>query len=149
MRAALLRLPRLRSLSLRMLVLLLASHVAPSHVHPRGLRAPCVDDVAARRFALRRARSPLAVAAPVDSVASRAASAIRDGSAHVERAFLSGDALQAARTDMTNVLAQITAQTELTEFQSIETSLMDPGFRQQLLAEQPLRGPCPLPVLLF
>lgn len=84
------------------------------------------------------------LAAPVESrlaaikpLASRAAAAMSNGNAHVEPNFLQGSELEAARADMLNVIAQITTGDE---FESIQTDLMNPAFRQTLPPPLPFAG---------
>ena len=74
-------------------------------------------------------------------VASRAADALSHGRAHIEPGFLSGTSLEAARADMLNVYSQV-AGGESGDFDSIQTSLLDPEFRRTL------PGPCPFSSVL-
>ena len=85
----------------------------------------------ARLLLLLRAAHALSV----DSLASRAADAMRHGRAHVEADFLSGGALDAARADMSRVLAQIGDEAD-GSFSSIQTDLLNPEFRRQLVQQQ-------------
>ena len=70
----------------------------------------------------------------VDSIASRAASAMSRGRAHVEPLFLSSAALDSARADMLNVFGE---SAEGSEFDSLETDLMNVEFRKQLASSLP------------
>ena len=74
-------------------------------------------------------------ASTIDTVASHAASAIRQGRAHVEPNFLSSEELEAARADMTGMMAQIITGDA---FESIQTDLLDPQFRRTLPWPPPL-----------
>jgi len=83
---------------------------------------------------IRTSRDVQAVSKPtgyLQLLAKRAASAMSEGHAHVEPGFLSGRALDAARADMIGALSQVAPATD-TEFQSIQTDLMNPDFRRQL-----------------
>ena len=62
---------------------------------------------------------------------------MRNGCAHVEPTFLSGEELEAARADMLSVLGQVTAGDE---FESIQTDLLNPEFRQSLPSPCPFAG---------
>ena len=73
----------------------------------------------------------------IAAVAAGAADAIRQGRAHVEPNFLSGPGLESARADMQGVFAPVTEAEAGGTFESIQTDLMDPAFRQTL--------PTPLP----
>ena len=65
-------------------------------------------------------------------LACRVAKTISDGRAHVEPTFLSGDDLNACRTDMANVLSQaLSTGGASNEFQSLQTDLLHPDFRNQ------------------
>ena len=76
------------------------------------------------------ARASAAVSAAVPrsaaTIASHAADAMRNGCAHVEPKFLSGDELESARADMLSVLAKSD------KFESIQTDLLNPDFRRSL-----------------
>ena len=73
----------------------------------------------------------------IAALAARAADAISDGRAHVEPLFLADDALAAARADMLSVFGTVA---EGQEFESIQTDLMDPAFRQTLPTPMPFEG---------
>jgi Rps23 Pro-64 3,4-dihydroxylase Tpa1-like proline 4-hydroxylase len=72
----------------------------------------------------------------IDAVASQAASAMSRGHALVHPGFLSGASLDAARADMASVLSQI-PKGDSTEFESIQTDLLNLSFRQQMPAPLP------------
>jgi hypothetical protein len=77
----------------------------------------------------------------ISFLALHCANAIRDGRAHVEPHFIDGKALNAARLDMAGVFDQIVTP-DNGQFESIQTDLLDPTFRQAL----PM--PCPFDGLL-
>ncbi|EOD39428.1 hypothetical protein EMIHUDRAFT_351388 [Emiliania huxleyi CCMP1516] len=68
--------------------------------------------------------------ADIDSLAARAAAAMRDGFAHVEQGWLSGDELVESRETMVRVLADIPQAGD--DLDSIQTDLLEPAFRAQL-----------------
>lgn len=79
------------------------------------------------------------LARDIASIAARASGAMRAGCAHVEPAFLAGLELEAARADMQSVLSTIPPGGG-DEFESIETDLLDPAFRQRLPEPVPFGG---------
>ena len=91
------------------------------------------------RKASTRASAALSAAVPrsAAAIASHAADAMRNGRAHVEPKFLSGEELESARADMLSVLGQVTAGDE---FESIQTDLLNPEFRQSLPSPLPFAG---------
>ena len=68
--------------------------------------------------------------ADIDSLAARAAAAMRDGFAHVEQGWLADEALAEARETMVRVLADIPQAGD--DLDSIQTDLLEPAFRAQL-----------------
>ena len=84
----------------------------------------------------RRTTTIASTSADIDSLAARAADAMSHGRAHVEPMFLSAHALDDARADLMKVLSQV-IQGDSESFESIETDLLDPGFRQQLGSSLP------------
>jgi len=68
--------------------------------------------------------------ADIDSLAARAAAAMRDGFAHVEQGWLAGDELVESRETMVRVLADIPQAGD--DLDSIQTDLLEPAFRAQL-----------------
>ena len=104
-----------------------------------ALAPPALGLHAGHRTAVRRR-----VAAParcshddaIDALAARAASAMREGRAHVEPAFLSGDALDVARANMESVLATVPEAGD-GDMESIQTDLLSAEFQQSLGASLP------------
>jgi len=66
------------------------------------------------------------------SLAARAAAAMRSGQALVVPAYLSGRMLDDARADMATVMSQIAQGGEVGDFESIQTDLLQPSFREQM-----------------
>ena len=93
--------------------------------------------VSRRKTALATAAVSAAVPRSIAAVASRAADAMRNGCAHVEPTFLSGEEFDAARADMLSVLGQATAGDE---FESIQTDLLNHEFRRSLPSPLPFAG---------
>ena len=72
--------------------------------------------------------------ADIDSLAARAAAAMRDGFAHVEQGWLAGDELVESRETMVRVLADIPQAGD--DLDSIQTDLLEPAFRAQRFARR-------------
>ena len=104
-----------------------------------ALAPPALGLHAGHRTAVRRR-----VAAParcshddaIDALAARAASAMLEGRAHVEPAFLSGVALDVARANMESVLATVPEAGD-GDMESIQTDLLSAEFQQSLGASLP------------
>ena len=73
----------------------------------------------------------------VESIASKATEAMREGRALVQPLFLSGEVLGAARADMHSVFEQAATGDA---FESIQTDLLDPEFRRSLPRPAPFAG---------
>lgn len=66
------------------------------------------------------------------ALASRVANAVSARRVHVEPMFLSAEALAAARADMDRVFGHVEDQDGTPDFESIQTDLLNPEFRQTL-----------------
>ena len=115
---------------MRAAALFMLVHASCGHTYLLRSSAGALITAAHSRERKAPARASAAVSAAVPrsaaTIASHAADAMRNGCAHVEPKFLSGDELESARADMLSVLR------ESDKFESIQTDLLNPDFRRSL-----------------